>query len=265
MLIRGSGSISATLPAARAGNPDRHCRARSRMLREKGCSMRSRRSASYARAACRSNCCSLARAIPTIAGSLTDEMLASLAAEPGIEWLGRVEDVRAVWRRAAIAVLPSTYGEGIPKALIEAAACARPIVATDVPGCREIVRHGETGILVAPGRHRPVGRGYRRACRRPGSPPRDGACRPRPGRARIRRGDRCAGDTRPLSRCGAGKNGDPVIRGMARRRRGPRAVSVIGGGGRRPLAASDGAAELLRTAALYGLPHAAASGRPRRL
>lgn len=85
---------------------------------------------------------------PDNRGSLTDEMLSSLAAEPGIEWLGRIEDVRAVWKRAAVAVLPSSYGEGIPKALIEAAACARPIVATDVPGCREIVRHGETGILV---------------------------------------------------------------------------------------------------------------------
>ncbi|MBV8504238.1 MAG: glycosyltransferase, partial [Alphaproteobacteria bacterium] len=51
-------------------------------------------------------------------------------------------------RRAAIAVLPSTYGEGVPKALLEAAACARPIVASDVPGCREIVRAGETGLLV---------------------------------------------------------------------------------------------------------------------
>jgi glycosyltransferase involved in cell wall biosynthesis len=82
--------------------------------------------------------------------SLTNEQLASLGAEPGIEWLGQVADVRAVWRRAAIALLPSTYGEGVPKALLEAAACARPIVATDVPGCREVVRHGETGILVPP-------------------------------------------------------------------------------------------------------------------
>ena len=72
------------------------------------------------------------------------------AADPGIEWLGPVADVRAVWRRAAIAVLPSTYGEGVPKALLEAAACARPIVASDVPGCREVVRPGETGLLVPP-------------------------------------------------------------------------------------------------------------------
>jgi glycosyltransferase involved in cell wall biosynthesis len=82
--------------------------------------------------------------------SLDDGAMQALAAEPGIEWLGRVEDVREVWRRAAIAVLPSTYGEGLPKALLEAAACARPIVATDMPGCREIVRPGETGLLVPP-------------------------------------------------------------------------------------------------------------------
>jgi glycosyltransferase involved in cell wall biosynthesis len=84
-------------------------------------------------------------------GSLTAETLISLgAADHGIEWLGPVADVRAVWRRAAIAVLPSTYGEGVPKALLEAAACARPMVASDVPGCREIVRPGETGLLVPP-------------------------------------------------------------------------------------------------------------------
>jgi glycosyltransferase involved in cell wall biosynthesis len=87
---------------------------------------------------------------PDNRGSLTTDLLLSIAAERGVEWVGPVADVRAVWRRAAIAVLPSTYGEGVPKALLEAAACARPIVASDVPGCREVVRPGETGILVAP-------------------------------------------------------------------------------------------------------------------
>ena len=82
--------------------------------------------------------------------SLDDRTLARVTAEPGIAWLGRVADVRDVWRRAAIAVLPSTYGEGVPKALLEAAACARPIVATDMPGCREVTRPGETGLLVPP-------------------------------------------------------------------------------------------------------------------
>jgi len=87
---------------------------------------------------------------PDNSGSLTAQSLLSLTAEPGIEWLGPVADVCAIWRRAAIAVLPSTYGEGVPKALLEAAACARPIVASDVPGCREVVRSGETGLLVPP-------------------------------------------------------------------------------------------------------------------
>ncbi|HLY47452.1 MAG TPA: glycosyltransferase [Stellaceae bacterium] len=82
--------------------------------------------------------------------SLNEAELAALAAEPGVAWLGRVADVRTAWRRAAIAVLPTSYGEGVPKALIEAAACARAIVATDVPGCREVVRPGETGLLVPP-------------------------------------------------------------------------------------------------------------------
>jgi glycosyltransferase involved in cell wall biosynthesis len=87
---------------------------------------------------------------PDNVNSLTAVELRSLTAEPGVEWLGAVADVRAVWRRAAIAVLPSTYGEGVPKALLEAAACGRPLIVADVPGCREAVRNGETGILVPP-------------------------------------------------------------------------------------------------------------------
>jgi glycosyltransferase involved in cell wall biosynthesis len=46
--------------------------------------------------------------------------------------------------------LPTYYGEGVPKVLIEAAACGRPIVTTDMPGCRDIVRNGHNGLLVAP-------------------------------------------------------------------------------------------------------------------
>jgi glycosyltransferase involved in cell wall biosynthesis len=87
---------------------------------------------------------------PDSRDSLGEAELRELAAAPGVEWLGHVADVRAVWRRAAIAVLPSSYGEGVPKALLEAAACARPIVASDRPGCREVVAPGETGLLVPP-------------------------------------------------------------------------------------------------------------------
>jgi glycosyltransferase involved in cell wall biosynthesis len=87
---------------------------------------------------------------PDSRDSLSEETLAQLAAEPGIEWLGRVADVREIWAHAAIAVLPSTYGEGLPRALLEAAACGRPIITTDLPGCREVVRDGVNGLLVPP-------------------------------------------------------------------------------------------------------------------
>ncbi|MGO8917778.1 MAG: glycosyltransferase family 4 protein [Stellaceae bacterium] len=68
---------------------------------------------------------------------------------PGISWLGQVEDIRDLWREAHIAVLPSRR-EGLPKSLLEAAAMARPLIATDVPGCREIARDGVNALLVPP-------------------------------------------------------------------------------------------------------------------
>ncbi len=67
-----------------------------------------------------------------------------------IEWLGAREDMPAVYAQSNVVCLPSTYGEGVPKVLIEAAACARACISTDTPGCREIVRHGLNGLLTPP-------------------------------------------------------------------------------------------------------------------
>lgn len=53
--------------------------------------------------------------------------------------------------RSHIVCLPSYYGEGIPRVLVEAAASGRPSVTTDSPGCREVVRHGQNGLLVPVG------------------------------------------------------------------------------------------------------------------
>jgi len=64
-----------------------------------------------------------------------------------VEWWGHQHDMREVFARSNVVCLPS-YGEGVPKALIEAAASGRALVASDVPGCREVVRHGENGFLV---------------------------------------------------------------------------------------------------------------------
>ncbi len=64
-----------------------------------------------------------------------------------VEWWGWQEDMPEVYRQADIVCLPS-YREGLPRTLVEAAACGRALVAADVPGCRSIVRHGENGLLV---------------------------------------------------------------------------------------------------------------------
>ena len=65
----------------------------------------------------------------------------------GVTWLGQVSDVRDVWTQAHIAALPS-FHEGLPMSLLEAAACARPIVATEIPGCREVAIAEVNALLV---------------------------------------------------------------------------------------------------------------------
>src|ERR1700733_12700470 len=65
----------------------------------------------------------------------------------GITWLGHVNDITSLWRRCHFAVLPS-HREGLPMSLLEAAACGKPLIATDAPGCREIVIDDQTGLLV---------------------------------------------------------------------------------------------------------------------
>lgn len=69
-------------------------------------------------------------------------------AEGVVDWLGHVDDMPALFSSVGIVVLPSYYREGLPKSLIEAAACALPLITTDMPGCREVVTHGIDGLLV---------------------------------------------------------------------------------------------------------------------
>ncbi len=81
-------------------------------------------------------------------GSISDVQLQSWHDEGVIEWWGRKDNMPEVFAQSHIVCLPSFYGEGVPKVLIEAAACERPIVTTDAPGCRDIVHDGVNGILV---------------------------------------------------------------------------------------------------------------------
>jgi len=64
-----------------------------------------------------------------------------------VEFLGEQSDIAHLYQQSHIAVLPS-YREGLPKSLLEAAACARAVVTTDVPGCRDAIEPDVTGILV---------------------------------------------------------------------------------------------------------------------
>ena len=79
--------------------------------------------------------------------SLGTADLAALQAEPRIRCLGHVGDMRALYAASDLVLLPS-WREGLSRALIEAAAMERPIITTDVPGCRDVVDHGRTGLLV---------------------------------------------------------------------------------------------------------------------
>ena len=83
-------------------------------------------------------------------GSLSLEELESWHESGVVQYLGFVEDIEALFAACHIVCLPTYYGEGVPKVLIEAAACERPVVTTDQPGCRDIVRAGVNGELVPP-------------------------------------------------------------------------------------------------------------------
>jgi glycosyltransferase involved in cell wall biosynthesis len=79
--------------------------------------------------------------------SINTEQLQAWQREGYVQCLGYIEDVAQFWRNMHIAVLPS-YREGLPKCLLEAASCGRPIVTTHTSGCKEIVEDGINGILV---------------------------------------------------------------------------------------------------------------------
>jgi glycosyltransferase involved in cell wall biosynthesis len=89
---------------------------------------------------------------PENPATVTESALRTWENEKLIEWWGQRTHMERVLHLAAVVVLPS-YREGLPKVLLEAASAGRPIVATDVPGCREVVRDGRNGYLVPPRDH----------------------------------------------------------------------------------------------------------------
>jgi glycosyltransferase involved in cell wall biosynthesis len=83
---------------------------------------------------------------PANPASVTEAEARSWNDEAGVTWLGHVDDIIGFWAKSHVAILPSRR-EGLPLSLMEAAACGRAMIASDVPGCREVVLHEQTGLL----------------------------------------------------------------------------------------------------------------------
>jgi glycosyltransferase involved in cell wall biosynthesis len=82
--------------------------------------------------------------------AVSHEELETWRREGAVEWWGKRSDMPEVYAMASLVVLPSYYREGVPKALLEAAAAGRAIITTDAPGCRDVVEDGVNGRLVPP-------------------------------------------------------------------------------------------------------------------
>lgn len=87
--------------------------------------------------------------------------------ESDVTLLSHVGDMAALLAQTDIVVLPTSYGEGVPRSLIEAAACGLPLIATDAPGCREIVEHEVNGLLIPVKDAPALAAALRRLCHEP--------------------------------------------------------------------------------------------------
>ena len=85
---------------------------------------------------------------PSNPKAIPEATLKEWAARPGITWAGPTRDIEGVWKAHHLCILPSRGGEGLPRTILEAAACGRAILTTDVPGCRSFVRDGQDGMVV---------------------------------------------------------------------------------------------------------------------
>lgn len=149
-LIRGSGVDTNIFCPAPEETGDPIVVLASRMLWEKGVGEFVRAARDLRLEGSRARFVLVGRVDPENPGSIGLDQLRTWNQNADVEWWGHRDDIADVLRKSHIVCLPSYYGEGVPKVLIEAASCGRPIVTTDTPGCREIVREGQNGLLVPP-------------------------------------------------------------------------------------------------------------------
>lgn len=90
------------------------------------------------------------RCAPDHPDSIPQEVLTKWCETHGGVWREHIPDISEVWQNADFFILPSRGGEGMPKAMLEAAASQRPLIVSNVPGCRDFVRHGVEGLVVPP-------------------------------------------------------------------------------------------------------------------
>jgi len=98
---------------------------------------------------------------PDNPSSISESQLRAWQDEGVIEWWGFRQDMLPILASAHIFVLPTFYGEGLPRILLEACACARPVVATSIPGCTDVIDDGSNGLLVPPKDPRSLARAIR--------------------------------------------------------------------------------------------------------
>lgn len=122
----------------------------SRLLRDKGIFEFAQAAGILAQRGVQARFVIAGKTYPESGNSVTDAQMNTWAAQYGLEWLGLWTDMPALFKSCNIFVLPSYYGEGVPRVLLEAASTGRALITTDMPGCRETVRHGENGLLIAP-------------------------------------------------------------------------------------------------------------------
>ncbi len=150
-LINGTGvDMSEFQPSPEPGGPPLVLFA-SRMLVEKGAAEFARMASELNSNGTRARFVMVGDPDPGYPSSIPRSRLRAWDADGRIEWWGRRSDMPNVMNRASLVCLPSYYGEGVPRVLVEAAASARASVTFDAPGCREIVNHGQNGILVPTG------------------------------------------------------------------------------------------------------------------
>ncbi|HAS51321.1 MAG TPA: glycosyltransferase family 1 protein [Gammaproteobacteria bacterium] len=113
--------------------------------------------------------------------SVPPDTLADWQRQGWLTLLGHVDNMSALLAETDIVALPTSYGEGIPCCLLEAAACGLPLVATDAPGCREIVQHDVNGLLIPVKDAPALAAALRRLCQEPETRQRMGQA----GRAKV--------------------------------------------------------------------------------